>query len=249
VRFVEWVDSAAELGRHVSQKPRRRVARRRAKAVRVSPWKRWRAATPVVSTPVGVMRELVRSGENGELVGFDVESLADGLHSVLADETRRRALGARAARDAQRFEYARTIRNYANGLKALVASRRGPRETPVPDAGDRRERRRPRFRSAVDRGLAAHCERVRVVALEAGDTRALPANADVRVVGRTGVIGRYLRYRRSCAKRLNERRFRRRARAHGSALRARRRGARATKWRATLLVVHARDRRRTTLTR
>jgi glycosyltransferase involved in cell wall biosynthesis len=53
-------------------------------------------------------------------------------------------------------------------------------------------------------GLAAHCERVRVVALEAGDTRALPANADVRVVGRTGVVGRYLRYRKILREALND---------------------------------------------
>jgi glycosyltransferase involved in cell wall biosynthesis len=44
-------------------------------------------------------------------------------------------------------------------------------------------------------GLARHCERVRVVALEAGDTSTLPANVDVRVVGRKGVLSRWLRYR------------------------------------------------------
>jgi glycosyltransferase involved in cell wall biosynthesis len=44
-------------------------------------------------------------------------------------------------------------------------------------------------------GLAHHCERVRVVALEAGNLEGLPANVDVRVVGRKGVVGRYLRYR------------------------------------------------------
>lgn len=44
-------------------------------------------------------------------------------------------------------------------------------------------------------GLARHCERVRVVALEAGDTRGLPPNVDVRVVGRTGIVRRYLRNR------------------------------------------------------
>lgn len=44
-------------------------------------------------------------------------------------------------------------------------------------------------------GLARHCERVRVVALETGDLSTLPANVDVRVVGRRGVIRRWLRYR------------------------------------------------------
>jgi len=44
-------------------------------------------------------------------------------------------------------------------------------------------------------GFARECERVRVVALEAGDVSTLPANADVRVVGRKGTISRWLRYR------------------------------------------------------
>ena len=44
-------------------------------------------------------------------------------------------------------------------------------------------------------GLARRVERVRVVALEAGDLSTLPANADVRVIGRRGRIVRWLRYR------------------------------------------------------
>ena len=52
------------------------------------------------------------------------------------------------------------------------------------------------FVSRWVQGLAGRCERVRVVALEAGDLAGLPDNVDVRVVGRRGVVGRYLRYRR-----------------------------------------------------
>ena len=45
-------------------------------------------------------------------------------------------------------------------------------------------------------GLARHCERVRVVALEAGDVSTLPGNVDVRVIGRDGKLRRWLRWRR-----------------------------------------------------
>jgi glycosyltransferase involved in cell wall biosynthesis len=44
-------------------------------------------------------------------------------------------------------------------------------------------------------GLGRRCERVRVIALEVGDTRDLPANVDWRVVGRAGRVARWLRYR------------------------------------------------------
>jgi len=45
-------------------------------------------------------------------------------------------------------------------------------------------------------GLSACCERVRVIALEVGDTAGLPASVDWREVGRRGRVGRFLRYRR-----------------------------------------------------
>lgn len=45
-------------------------------------------------------------------------------------------------------------------------------------------------------GMARHCEAVRVVALEVGDTSDLPKNIDWREVGREGRVGRYLRYKR-----------------------------------------------------
>lgn len=48
-------------------------------------------------------------------------------------------------------------------------------------------------------GLAARCERVRVVALEVGDTGGLPANVDWVEIGRRGTLRRWLRYRRALA--------------------------------------------------
>lgn len=51
-------------------------------------------------------------------------------------------------------------------------------------------------------GFARHAERVRVVALEVGDVAGLPANVDVREVGRRGRVLRYLRYRRFLAEAL-----------------------------------------------
>ena len=44
-------------------------------------------------------------------------------------------------------------------------------------------------------GLASRVGKLRVVALEVGDVSGLPDNVDVRVLGRRGYLGRYLRYR------------------------------------------------------
>ncbi len=46
-------------------------------------------------------------------------------------------------------------------------------------------------------GLAGAAERVRVVALEVGDTSSLPANVDWVEIGRRGSIRRFLRYRKA----------------------------------------------------
>jgi glycosyltransferase involved in cell wall biosynthesis len=56
-------------------------------------------------------------------------------------------------------------------------------------------------------GLAARCERVRVVALEVGDTRGLPANVDWVEIGRRGTLVRWLRYRRALGQALGREGF------------------------------------------
>jgi glycosyltransferase involved in cell wall biosynthesis len=120
VRFVEWVANPAELA-DIYKKSRVVVCASTCEGGPRFTVEAMACGTPVVSTAVGVMNEILRSGENGELVGFDTASLAAGLHKVLADETHRQRLGLRAARDVQRFEYTKAVVHYANGLKALVA--------------------------------------------------------------------------------------------------------------------------------
>jgi len=123
VRFVEWVESPSDLA-DIYRRSRVVVCASTCEGGPRFTVEAMACGTPVVSTPVGVMLELIRNGENGQLVGFDVDSLADGLRQVLEDEPRRRALGARALQDVQGFEYTRTIRGYADGLKALAAARK-----------------------------------------------------------------------------------------------------------------------------
>ncbi|MEM8713336.1 MAG: glycosyltransferase, partial [Planctomycetota bacterium] len=79
--------------------------------------------TPVVSTPVGVMADLLADGEAGRLAAFDVPSLVDALSDVTTHEGRRRERGAEAIRRVQNFEYHRALERYAKGLIGLSGDR------------------------------------------------------------------------------------------------------------------------------
>lgn len=78
--------------------------------------------TPAVSTPVGVMPELVGDGTGGTLCGFESTAIADAIESLLANETMRARMGVEARAIAERFEYHEVIAGYAKGLHELVGA-------------------------------------------------------------------------------------------------------------------------------
>ncbi len=62
--------------------------------------------TPVIASAVGGLRTVVDDGRTGHLVaGHDPADHADRLLALLADETGRREMGARAVRHSQRFSW------------------------------------------------------------------------------------------------------------------------------------------------
>lgn len=119
-RFVEWVERPEDLAQ-IYRRSRVVVCASTCEGGPRFTVEAMACGTPVVSTPVGMMKELVEDGVNGAQCGFDLASLTGALERVLSDETQRRALGARARAATLRFEYASVIRGYAQGLHALAA--------------------------------------------------------------------------------------------------------------------------------
>jgi glycosyltransferase involved in cell wall biosynthesis len=118
-RFIDWVETLSDLA-GIYRRSRVCVCASTCEGGPRFTVEAMACGTPVVSTPVGVMSELAGDGEAGLVCGFDAESLARALASVLESEPRRRAMGEIARQRAQRFEYARTIRGYAEGLARLA---------------------------------------------------------------------------------------------------------------------------------
>lgn len=79
--------------------------------------------TPVLSTPVGIMPELIRDGENGFLVARDADALADAMCRVLDDAAFAARIGAAGREAVLPYDANVTIKAYAEGLQAIALKR------------------------------------------------------------------------------------------------------------------------------
>lgn len=80
--------------------------------------------TPVVTTPVGLMAELIDDGGNGLLFRWNVDELASSIAALLDDDAKRVAMGKRARESVLPFERESMIGGYANALLELAARAR-----------------------------------------------------------------------------------------------------------------------------
>ncbi len=75
---------------------------------------------PVISTPVGVMPELIKGGRNGLLFQWDAAELASKIALLLNDEDQRRRIGEAGRAAVQPFQADAVIERYARGYQELA---------------------------------------------------------------------------------------------------------------------------------
>jgi glycosyltransferase involved in cell wall biosynthesis len=82
---------------------------------------------PVVSTPVGMMPELVRDGENGFLFAWDARELAARIESLLGDAELRARVGEAGRASVQGFEARALVGELARAYRELASGGTGTR--------------------------------------------------------------------------------------------------------------------------
>ena len=117
--FIEWVDSPSDLA-DLYRASRACICGSTCEGGPRYTVEAMACGTPAVSTPVGVMSELVGDGLAGGLAGWDPHAVAVALERVLVDEDVRLEMGRRAAERARPFEFHAALANYANGLRRLA---------------------------------------------------------------------------------------------------------------------------------
>lgn len=121
--FIEWVDTPSDLAA-LYRKSRIAVCASTCEGGPRVTVEAMACGTPVVSTPVGVMSELLEEG-GGLLCGFDSASLSSAMQQLWSDDAEWKRRSDEAQRIASRFGYHEAIAGYAQGLQRLVGEPEG----------------------------------------------------------------------------------------------------------------------------
>lgn len=124
VRHLEWVANTEELA-ELYRKSRILVCASFNEGGPRVTMEAMACGTPAISTPVGIMRELIRDGENGMLFEWDASSLAARAESLLNDRELYARICSVLPETVAPFERKTVLADLAEGFKSILRERTG----------------------------------------------------------------------------------------------------------------------------
>ncbi len=77
--------------------------------------------TPVITSRVGIMLDIIDDGENGVFINWDAKDIAEKILKLLQDENLRKKIAENGYLTVQQFERKEAIKNYALGYQKLLS--------------------------------------------------------------------------------------------------------------------------------
>jgi len=75
---------------------------------------------PILATPVGIVADIIKDNQSGQLIKWDVGDIVQKAKSLLLNKSEYQKYSEAALKTAKRFEKKSAIRNYAEKLKELI---------------------------------------------------------------------------------------------------------------------------------
>ena len=79
---------------------------------------------PLITTNIGIMKEIIRDGENGLFITWEPEDIAEKIILLLQNKDLREKIAANGRQTVQQFEYSKMIRDYALRYHELIRMKR-----------------------------------------------------------------------------------------------------------------------------
>ncbi|TSC91540.1 MAG: group 1 glycosyl transferase [Parcubacteria group bacterium Licking1014_17] len=119
IKYAGWVKDSKEVAELINESKILAVTSFNEGGPRVA-LEAMACGVPVISTKVGLMKDIVSNGENGWLVGWDAQEIAETIKKAISDEELLPKMAAECVKTATAYEKKEAIAKFVDGLKQYM---------------------------------------------------------------------------------------------------------------------------------